>query len=71
MIVDDMHNNNQPELIKDVYWNQVVPSALPYTIETAHYRKDEPRGSAENKDDNDIYYSPTKSQINYPLFKVW
>ena len=32
------------------------------------YRKDEPRGSAENKDDEQIYLS--KSQINYPLFNV-
>ena len=32
------------------------------------FRKDEPKGSAENKDDNDIYLS--KSQINYPLFNV-
>ena len=33
MIVDDMHHNH-PELMKDVYWNQTVPSALPYTVET-------------------------------------
>ena len=45
-----------------------MPAALPYTIESMHYRKDEPRGNAENKDDNDIYLS--KSQINYPLFNV-
>jgi hypothetical protein len=67
MIVDDMHHNH-PELLKDVYWNQTVPSALPYTEETAHYRKDEPRGSAEKKGtEEDIYYS--KSQTIYPLFK--
>ena len=68
MIVDDMFQIGHPDLLKDTYWNQVVPSALPYTIESMHYRKDEPRGSAENKDDNDIYLS--KSQINYPLFNV-
>ena len=28
-----MHHNH-PELMKDVYWNQTVPSALPYTVET-------------------------------------
>ena len=66
MIVDDMHHNNTPELLRDVYWNQVVPPTLPYTEETAHYRKDEPRGSTEQKDE-DIYY--TKSQMNYSLFK--
>ena len=66
MIVDDMHHNNTPELLRDVYWNQVVPSTLPYTEETAHYRKDEPKGSTEQNDE-DIYYS--KSQMNYSLFK--
>ena len=65
MIVDDMHQNNAPELLRDVFWHQVVPPTLPYTEETAHYRKDEPRGSTEQKDE-DIYYS--KSQ-NYSLFK--
>lgn len=68
MIVDDMFQIGHPDLLKDTYWNQVVPAALPYTADTIHYRKDEPRGSAENKDDNDIYLS--KSQINYPLFNV-
>ena len=67
MIVDDMHHNH-PELMKDVYWNQTVPTALPYTKETTHYRKEEPKGSAENKDEEDIYYS--RSQVNYPLFKT-
>ncbi len=56
MIVDDMHHNH-PELLKDAYWNQTVPSALPYTIETAHYRKDEPLGSAEKRGDEEIYYA--------------
>lgn len=64
MIVDDMHHNH-PELMKDVYWNQVIPTALPYTEETAHYRKDEPKGSAENKDEHEIYYAK-----NYPIFKT-
>ena len=107
-----MHHNH-PELMKDVYWSQTVPSALPYTVETgkseiqkpfkkcpdqdisifpqrtiylvldriyhtdynyfnlfplAHYRKEEPKGSAENKLDEDIYYS--RSQVNYPIFKT-
>jgi len=68
MIVDDMFQIGHPDLLKDTYWNQVVPAALPYTADTIHYRKDEPRGSAENKDDEQIYLS--KSQINYPLFNV-
>ena len=61
MIVDDMHQVNHPELLKDMHWNIGVPSVLPYTEETAHYRKDEPKGSAENKDDNEIYYSSKSS----------
>lgn len=56
MIVDDMHHN-YPELLKDVYWNQTVPAVLPYTQETAHYRKDEPKGSAEKKEEEETYYS--------------
>lgn len=47
MIVDEMHNEH-PELLKDQYWNQVVPTDLPYTVATDHYRKNEPKGSAEN-----------------------
>ena len=65
MIVDDMHSNS-PELVKDVYWNQVIPTALPYTVETAHYRKDEPKGSAENEE---IYNNYNKSET-YPIFKI-
>lgn len=67
MIVDDMHNNS-PELLKDVYWNQVIPTALPYTVETAHYRKEEPKGSAENEQED--IYGKTKSENNYPIFKI-
>lgn len=47
MIVDEMHNEH-PELLKDQYWNQVVPEDLPYTVASEHYRKSEPKGSAEN-----------------------
>ncbi len=68
MIVDEMHSNT-PELVKDVYWEKGVPTALPYTEETAHYRKDEPKGSAENDDENDIY-DKSRSEVNYPMFKV-
>lgn len=47
MIVDEMHDEH-PELLKDQYWNQVVPDELPYTVASEHYRKYEPKGSAEN-----------------------
>lgn len=31
----------------DQYWEEVVPKDLPYTVASEHYRRDEPKGSAE------------------------
>ncbi|CAH0547731.1 unnamed protein product [Brassicogethes aeneus] len=47
MIVDEMHEEH-PELLKDQYWEDVVPKELPYTVASEHFRKEEPKGSAEN-----------------------
>lgn len=47
MIVDEMHEEH-PELLKDQYWEEVVPKDLPYTVASEHYRKQEPKGSAEH-----------------------
>ncbi|XP_055696715.1 bestrophin-3 isoform X4 [Phlebotomus papatasi] len=47
MIVDEMHEEH-PELLKDQYWEEVVPKDLPYTQASEHYRRHEPKGSAEN-----------------------
>uniref|UniRef100_A0A1B6IYJ9 Bestrophin homolog n=1 Tax=Homalodisca liturata TaxID=320908 RepID=A0A1B6IYJ9_9HEMI len=47
MIVDEMHEEH-PELLKDQYWDEVVPKDLPYTVASEHYRKYEPKGSAED-----------------------
>ncbi|KRF84498.1 bestrophin-4 isoform X2 [Drosophila virilis] len=47
MIVDEMHEEH-PELLRDQYWECVVPKELPYTVASEHYRRDEPKGSAEN-----------------------
>ena len=55
MIVDDMHHN-YPELLKDMHWNESVPIKLPYTEETQHYRKEEPKGSAEQREEEDNNY---------------
>ena len=55
MIVDDMHPN-YPELLKDMHWNESVPIKLPYTEETQHYRKEEPKGSAEQREEEDNNY---------------
>ncbi|XP_076265029.1 bestrophin 2 isoform X1 [Rhynchophorus ferrugineus] len=46
IIVDEMHEEH-PELLKDQYWNDVVPKELPYTVASEHYRREEPKGSAE------------------------
>ncbi|KAL1130865.1 hypothetical protein AAG570_012106 [Ranatra chinensis] len=46
MIVDEMHEEH-PELLKDQYWDEVVPKELPYTVASEHYRRHEPKGSAE------------------------
>lgn len=47
MIVDEMHEEH-PELLKDQYWDEVVPKDLPYTVASEHYRREEPKGSAEH-----------------------
>lgn len=46
MIVDEMHEEH-PELLKDQYWEEVVPNELPYTVASENYRRFEPKGSAE------------------------
>ncbi len=72
MIVDDMHQD-QPELLKDMYFNESVPAVLPYTKEAEHYRKEEPKGSAEVKDEADnnssTYYKmifPFRGSVKQP-----
>ncbi|XP_058790544.1 uncharacterized protein LOC131663853 isoform X2 [Phymastichus coffea] len=57
MIVDEMHEEH-PELLKDQYWNEVVPTDLPYTVASENYRREEPAGSAEHykvKDSDAVY----------------
>jgi hypothetical protein len=44
MVVDEMHEEH-PELLKDQYWEQVVPQDLPYNLASEHFRKHEPQGS--------------------------
>ena len=60
LIVDDM-TFNQPELVKDIHWNEPAPQ-IPYRRETIHLRKEEPKGSAEVMDEEDNYIS---AQVNY------
>ncbi|XP_049886213.1 bestrophin-4 isoform X3 [Pectinophora gossypiella] len=47
MIVDEMHEEH-PELLKDQYWEEVVPKDLPYTVASEHYRRHEPACSADH-----------------------
>ncbi|PSN46197.1 hypothetical protein C0J52_18530 [Blattella germanica] len=57
MIVDEMHEEH-PELLKDQYWEEVVPKELPYTVASEHYRRTEPKGSAEKfkvKESDSLY----------------
>ncbi|XP_043286299.1 uncharacterized protein Best2 isoform X2 [Venturia canescens] len=57
MIVDEMHEEH-PELLKDQYWDEVIPKDLPYTVASEQYRKEEPKGSAEHykvKESDSLY----------------
>ncbi|XP_052751434.1 bestrophin homolog 17 isoform X3 [Galleria mellonella] len=47
MIVDEMHEEH-PELLRDQYWEEVVPKDLPYTLASEHYRRHEPPCSADH-----------------------
>lgn len=68
MIVDEMHEEH-PELLKDQFWDEVVPKDLPYTVASEHYRREEPKGSAEHykvKTQDAMYanlITPRKSHI--------
>ena len=39
-----MHSEH-PELIQDMYWDEVLPQELPYTVASEQYRRDPPQGS--------------------------
>ncbi|XP_037033410.1 bestrophin-3-like [Bradysia coprophila] len=47
MIVDEMHEE-YPELERDQHYDEVVPKKLPYTVGAGHYRRHQPKGSAES-----------------------
>ncbi|RZB40547.1 uncharacterized protein BDFB_006963, partial [Asbolus verrucosus] len=73
MIVDEMHEEH-PELLKDQYWDDVVPKELPYTVASEHYRREEPKGSAEQyklKTTDGLYanlVTPKKSLIHDDMY---
>lgn len=52
-----MHEEH-PELLKDQFWEEVVPKDLLYTVGSEYYRRYEPKGSAEDykvKENDAIY----------------
>lgn len=57
MIVDEMHEEH-PELLKDQFWDEVVPRDLPYTLASEHYRRGEPKCSADS-------YKPKAQDATY------
>lgn len=72
MIVDEMHEEH-PELLKDQYWEEVVPKDLPYTVASEHYRRHEPKGSAETyvvKEADAVYANimPVKRSLNDDVY---
>lgn len=42
-----MHSEH-PELIQDLYWDEVFPQELPYTIASEQFRREPPQGSTAN-----------------------
>ncbi|KAF0304990.1 Bestrophin-3 [Amphibalanus amphitrite] len=49
IIVDEMHEDH-PELVRDQYWEDVIPADLPYTVAAEQYRREPPQGSAAQID---------------------
>ena len=45
LVVDEMHSDH-PELIQDMYWDEVLPQELPYTVAAEQFRREPPQGSA-------------------------
>lgn len=67
-----MHEEH-PELLKDQYWEEVVPKELPYTVASEHYRRHEPKGSAEQykvKESDAVYANimPAKRSLNDEVY---
>ncbi|XP_069976707.1 bestrophin-2 [Penaeus vannamei] len=47
LIVDEMHNEH-PDLVQDLYWDEIFPPELPYTYASEQYRRGPPMGSTAN-----------------------
>ncbi|MCL4131512.1 UNVERIFIED_CONTAM: hypothetical protein GTU68_056010 [Idotea baltica] len=62
LIVDEMHNEH-PELIQDIYWDEVYPIELPYTIAAQEFRTIPHLGSTANLS------IPTEEQELLPMLE--
>lgn len=47
LIVDEMHHEH-PELLKDQYWDTVLPAELPHTVASEAYKEEAPSHSTAN-----------------------
>ena len=47
VIVDEMHEEH-PEMLRDAYWDDVVPAELPYTAATKQFQTAAPQGSTKH-----------------------
>lgn len=47
VIVDEMHEEH-PEMLRDAYWDDVVPAELPYTAATKQFQTEPPQGSTKH-----------------------
>ena len=56
-----MHEDH-PELVRDQYWEDVIPADLPYTVAAEQYRREGPQGSAAQIDVSDAELRPPASQ---------
>ncbi|MCL4124428.1 UNVERIFIED_CONTAM: hypothetical protein GTU68_012360 [Idotea baltica] len=56
LIVDEMHNEH-PELIQDIYWDEIFPTELPYTKGSQGFRTDAYLGSTAN-----LYITPEEQE---------
>ena len=66
-IVDKMHYKT-PELVKDIYWDEIVPPELPHTIASLKCHKTPPGTSTDyiqvsNKEQEIVCLEPTRVTI--------
>ncbi|XP_067012462.2 bestrophin homolog 24 [Anabrus simplex] len=61
LIVDEMHQEH-PEMVKDQYWDEVIPQELPYTAASKQYHTGPPPCSADYIDvDREAEFMPMES----------